>query len=104
MQDRDFGYRREFNRLSCALGGNYASAAGISRSIQCKDISVKGAGVIVSFPLQIDSQVKIDVTTQRNLPLLLAGRICWCKKISEDCWHAGIMFNRQLPFELKKII
>lgn len=104
MQDRDFGYRREFKRLPCALKGNYAAATGISYAAQCKDISTKGAGLITAQPLQIDSQIKIDVTTRRNSPLLLTGRICWCKKISDEQWQAGVMFNKQLPFEPNKII
>jgi hypothetical protein len=104
MSDRDFGYRREFKRLPCTLKGSHTASTGVSYAIQCKDISAKGAGLITDAPLQIDSQVKIDLTTRKKLPLLLAGRVCWCKKVHDDNWHAGVMFNRQLPFELARII
>lgn len=103
MSDRDFGYRREHTRLPCVLKGNYTSGDGISYVAKCLDISTKGLGVVTPTPLQIDSQVKIDLTTRNNLPLLLAGRVCWSRKVSEDKWQSGIVFNRQLPFKIERI-
>lgn len=104
MQDRDFGYRREVERLRCSLAGNYVAANGISYQVKCQDISTKGAGLATSTPLPIDSQAKIELSTKKKLPLLLAGRVCWCNKISEDDWRMGIIFNRILPFNLKDIM
>lgn len=103
MLNRDFGFRREVKRLSCDLKGTYVSG-GISHEVQSKDISNKGLGVITATPLQIDSQVKLEMSTKNKVPLLLAGRVCWCRKLDEDWWRSGVIFNRPLPFELKKIV
>lgn len=104
MQDRDFGYRREVERLRCSLVGNYVAPNGISYRVDCKDISIKGMGLLTSTPLSIDSQVKIELSTKRKLPLLLAGRVRWCNGVYEDDWRIGIIFNKVLPFNLKDIM
>ena len=88
MLDRDFGYRRECTRLPCTLKGNYTSGNGISYTARCLDISDKGVDVVTPSPLQVDAQVKIDLTTRDNLPLLLTGRVCWSKKVSEEQWQS----------------
>lgn len=104
MLDRDFGYRREAQRLNCPLVGNYVAANGISYQVKCQDISNKGLGLEISTPLQIDSQVKIELSTKRRLSVLLTGRVRWCNKISEDYWRTGVVFNKILPFDLKNIV
>jgi hypothetical protein len=103
MQEEVFVYRRTAKRLPCFFRGSYISQGNISHAAVCNDISSKGAGVTTSTLLPLNTQVKMKFDTGKINPLLLEGRVCWCRK-TLDKWQAGIVFNRDLPFDLEKVI
>lgn len=102
-QEEDFGYRRVVKRVSCYLMGNCATTGNVSCQARCYDISSKGAALITSVPLRINSQVKVQVNTRYINGLPFEGKVCWCKKLSNS-WRVGIAFNRDLPFDVKRIV
>lgn len=105
MCEEYFDYRREFKRYPCFFSGNYkvSSAKDSLKEVKIEDISYKGAKVFTMDHLNINTQIEINTSVKRIDFLSLEGNIRWCKKVSGG-WQSGIVFNKVLPFEIKKIV
>lgn len=103
MNEDIYGYRRAYQRFTCFLEGTCESAGGKSHEISCNDISYKGAGIITSEPLSINSNLKMQLSNLKSGPIEVEGKVCWCKNVY-GIWRAGVSFNKILPFSLEKII
>jgi hypothetical protein len=92
--------KREIDRTSCYLEGELISDHGDYRPVILYDISAAGAEVRTHKPVSVHAQVRINVMTKKMAPLILEGKIRWCKK-SDEVWQAGIAFHKplQLPFD-----
>ena len=97
--DEACGYRRTTKRMPCSLTGRFLAQDKTLSAVTCQDISTEGAGVTTAVHLPINTYVTIGMDTKKKNCLLLEGRVCWCKRILSG-WHAGIKFDRPLPFEM----
>jgi hypothetical protein len=95
--------KRVDKRIPCDLEGVYISPDKFPHRIRCNNISLKGVGLVSSAPLPINNQATLIVSTKTVNPVLLEGKVCWCKE-ALDKWSAGINFNKELSFELKSLI
>lgn len=104
MYEEYFDYRREFKRFSCFFSGDYtvSSVKSAFNEVKIEDISYKGAKIFTAGPLCINTQIKIKTAGKHIDFLSLKGNIRWCKKVSKG-WQSGIIFNKILPFEIKKV-
>ncbi len=103
MGTEQFGYRRKVERLFCSLNGFCTPGESDYYHIRCENISVKGAMIFSPLPLDVNTYVDIELATKRMGHLAAAGRVCWCKK-DPDGWRAGVAFDKELPFDLEKIL
>jgi len=103
MNEGLYGYRRAYQRFTCFLKGKCDAGAGKSQDISCNDISYKGAGVIASEPLTLNSNLRMQLFNIKSGLIEVEGKVCWCKNIYGK-WRAGILFNKVLPFSFEKII
>ena len=95
--------RRLAKRTPCFLAGRYTSKESYFCELGCEDISVKGVKVFTLSPLKVDSYLRFDITTKKRSLIPVEGKICWSKKAVHG-WHSGITFDRDLSFDVKKII
>ena len=103
MDREEFGSRRAVERLFCSLNGFCTPCDDTYYHIKCENISIKGAMIFSPLPLEINTYLNIDLTTKKRDHLPVKGRVCWCKKDS-DGYRAGIAFDKELPFNLEKIL
>jgi hypothetical protein len=95
--------RRLVERLPCFLSGRYTSSSSYFCELGCEDISPKGAKVFTLDPLKEKSYLRFDINTKKRDLYAIDGKVCWTKKAVHG-WHSGIAFDKNLPFDLKKII
>jgi len=98
-----FGRRRLVERFSCFLTGKYFDADNNPRELGCEDISSRGARVFTALPLAVNSHLSFDIATRRSSLLSLEGTVRWCKKAIQG-YRSGIVFDRNLPIDLKRVI
>ena len=103
MDSEEFGCRRKVERLFCSLTGFCVPCDDTYYHIKCENISLKGAMIFSPMPLDVNAHIQLEVTTKKMDHLQLQGTVCWCKK-DPDGWRAGIAFDRELPFDLEKIL
>lgn len=103
MNEASYGYRRAYKRFSCFLSGTCESSNNKVHEISCNDISYKGAGFLVESPLAINSHLKIRLSNVKIDSMEIEGTVRWCKNFYGK-WRAGVLLNRDLPFNLEKII
>ena len=95
--------RRAVERTPCFLAARYTCPGNYFSELGCEDVSPKGAKVFSLHPLKVNSYLKFDITTKKRHLMPVEGKICWSKKAIHG-WHAGIAFNKDLPFDVRKII
>jgi hypothetical protein len=103
QDDIEFDHRRAAQRRSCFLVGGYVMLDKSPFVAKYFDISLEGVGVLTQEPLPANTYVKVALNTKKKGLMLIAGRICWCKK-GERGWRSGIAFDKKLSHELTMIV
>jgi PilZ domain-containing protein len=95
--------RRITKRMPCILSGRYTSRGSYFCELGCEDISIKGAKVFTLQPLKVNNYLRFDITTKKRSLVPVDGKVCWSRKAVHG-WHSGITFDKDLPFDVKRII
>ena len=103
VDEEIFDYRRTNKRLPYFRRGVCVLPDNTDCRMHCRDVSSKGLGIKAQRPLIVNSQVKVKLDVEDKNSLLFEGKVCWCKKTSNE-WCAGVVFNRNLPFEIERIL
>lgn len=103
MDNSNFNEKRLFERISCSVTGDYTSSYGAAGTFVCKDISPRGAGIIVPDSLGIGTHMNMQITTKKQTNLSLDGKVRWSKKLGQT-YRIGIEFDQPLFTPLNVII
>ncbi len=93
-----YGYRRIRERKPSFLACGFLLLGNDPLTIGFDDISSNGAGIYTHNPLTLNSQVRLALNTKNKGLIIVAGKICWCKKTYKG-YRSGIVFNRKMAFE-----
>ena len=96
--------KRRYKRRPSRLGGFYFFPDKSSGICRINDISVKGIGLVTSKRVSIGTRLKIKTVDKKMNPLILKGKVRWCRKASSNRWQVGIILNKPLPFPLKVVL
>jgi len=103
MEGNGYGHRRIVDRTPCFLRGDFLPLGGISQKVVCEDISAKGAGILTSTPMAINSYIMAELLTPKAGRLAVRGRICWCRKEIRG-WRSGVSFDRSLAVDVDQVL
>ena len=91
-------HRREYNRFIV----NASAVLDGKSSLMVQDLSVRGAGIIGSFPIKADNPVEITISRcfATKAPISRKARVAWCKQLDNRLWQAGLDFglSQELAF------
>jgi len=85
-------YRRVYNRIPIEAQASLQSVQGTSMPGILKNVSIGGAGVVSSSPLEVDTQVEVALQLPAWFrdPVQSRARVVWCKKATENLWDMGL--------------
>ena len=86
--------RRNHERVKIDTTSEISSDEHQGRFMIVRDISVQGAGIMVSFPLRMNENITIILGAPifRN-PVHQQARVVWHKQFDKDLWHVGLDFG-----------
>jgi len=93
--------KRMFQRYACSLDSEVLMPNGSSRIGKVMDISMLGAGVVMSKPVEFGTRVNIKATNKDQESFNLKGIVRWCKEFPEG-WFSGVELDKPFtrPLEL----
>ena len=86
--------RRRYQRFSVEATGEVFVKDSQQQPVVVKNICVRGADVVMNYPLEINASITIDI----QMPLMhdaiqRKARVAWCRKIDERLWEVGLDFG-----------
>jgi hypothetical protein len=90
---------REHQRYDIRVSAEVSLHQGEPMTCVTRDLSLGGVGVDTEWPLPEGVPISVelfvvvdDIEDETTTPLLLAGRVAWCRKRAERDFFAGIQF------------
>jgi len=94
-------FRRSYDRLKLNLPATLIVNKNEQEQLTLKDLSARGVGVLVKYPLAVNQAVGIVITTSFfNAPVFKEAKVSWSKKVGEDVSLAGLDFGVDNTIEL----
>jgi len=86
--------RRSYNRFRVDSPATLIINENIEKPIMLKDISCRGAGGVIEYPIKVNDRVGININASSfKKPIYRKAKISWCKKIDNSYWEAGLDFG-----------
>jgi hypothetical protein len=79
----------------CRTGGG---KTGVGWPAQVRNVSAKGAGLVLARPFSPGTQLRVHFLTDRDQPYIALVRVVHCNSETSGCYH-GCAFLRQLNVE-----
>ena len=102
-QARELREKRLFKRLECQLLGECVNVDNKTIGIRCKDINATGAGFIGQDYFPVDTDLSVNVVTNKASSLSLKGRVRWTQRENNN-WRTGVAFYERLSIPLESVI
>ncbi|MBU1998878.1 MAG: PilZ domain-containing protein [Candidatus Omnitrophota bacterium] len=65
------------------------------------DLSVRGARVVSTVPLEINHSIEIAVSSLLEKPINLQARVVWSNQVNEHLWQSGLDFGSDSLIDLR---
>lgn len=73
----------------------------IKKCLKLEDISERGVGGFIDFPIQVGATVEILLFYPFfEEPVKKKAKVCFCKEVSEDTWKLGLDFGKDNKIDL----